>query len=91
MTTGFTHERGHKGETNVWLTPPEIVKALGPFDLDPCAAPAPRPWDTAALHITLPHDGLAAEWGSDFVWCNPPYGPETGLWLSRLAAHPRGG
>lgn len=20
-----------------WLTPPEIVEALGPFDLDPCS------------------------------------------------------
>lgn len=23
-----------------WLTPPEIVRALGPFDLDPCSPPA---------------------------------------------------
>jgi len=31
-----------------WLTPPDIIKALGPFDLDPCA-PIVRPWPTAAF------------------------------------------
>lgn len=30
-----------------WLTPPDILRALGPFDLDPCA-PVNRPWDMAA-------------------------------------------
>lgn len=28
-----------KGTNAVWLTPPEILAALGAFDLDPCAAP----------------------------------------------------
>lgn len=26
-----------------WLTPPHILRALGPFDLDTCA-PVNRPW-----------------------------------------------
>lgn len=68
----------------MWLTPPEIIQAVGPFDLDPCAAPEPRPWPTATRHITLPDDGLAAEW-SGLVWCNPPFGPEAGRWLERCA------
>jgi hypothetical protein len=38
------------GGHDEWLTPPEIVKALGTFDLDPCA-PAVRPWDTAKRHF----------------------------------------
>lgn len=72
--------------SHVWLTPPEILSALGPFDLDPCAAPSPRPWPTAARHIELPKDGLTAEW-SGRVWCNPPFGSQTGAWLKRMAAH----
>jgi len=77
--------------TDTWLTPPWILDALGPFGLDPCAAPEPRPWPTAARHIGRPDDGLAAEWPPhDRVWLNPPYGPATGRWLGRLAAHGRG-
>ena len=30
-----------------WLTPPNILRALGAFDLDPCA-PEKRPWEMAA-------------------------------------------
>lgn len=75
--------------THVWLTPPEILSRLGAFDLDPCAAPEPRPWPTASKHITLPEDGLIAEW-SGRVWCNPPFGSHTGQWLGRMALHNNG-
>src|SRR3546814_5442415 len=78
---GFTQE--------TWLTPLPIVSALGPFDLDPCAAPSPRPWPTAARHIELPEDGFAAEW-SGRVWMNPPYGSEMARWLDKLATHRNG-
>lgn len=87
-----SHQRPHRGESDVWLTPPAIIDALGPFDLDPCAAPEPRPWPTATDHITLPDDGLSPEWGwgDAFVWCNPPFGPEAGRWLVRMADHGNG-
>ncbi len=75
--------------THVSLTPPAIIKALGPFDLDPCAAPSPRPWPTAAKHIELPEDGLAASWHGR-VWCNPPFGKHTQAWLQRMAEHGNG-
>jgi hypothetical protein len=75
--------------THTWLTPPEIVAALGPFDLDPCAAPSPRPWPTAARHIELPECGLTAEW-SGRVWCNPPFGDEKWPWIERMALHGNG-
>jgi len=75
--------------THVWLTPQEIKLPLGEFDLDPCAAPSPRPWPTAKRHIELPEDGLAAEWKGR-VWLNPPYGRETGKWLKKLADHDNG-
>jgi hypothetical protein len=72
--------------SDVWLTPPELLAALGSFDLDPCACPEPRPWATAAKMLTLPTNGLAAPWEGR-VWLNPPYGPETPRWLARMAAH----
>jgi hypothetical protein len=73
-------------ETHVWLTPPEIIKALGPFTLDPCAS-ADRPWDTAYEHYSLPEqDGLALPWFNR-VWLNPPYGPHTSAWLEKMAEH----
>jgi hypothetical protein len=75
--------------THIWLTPPEIIEALGPFDLDPCAAPSPRPWPTAARHIELPECGLAAEWHGR-VWLNSPFGMATQSWLSRMAQHGNG-
>lgn len=71
--------------TDVWLTPPAIVEALGPFDLDPCS-PIDRPWDTAAKHYTKEDDGLSFEWEGR-VWMNPPYGAAAATWLERLAKH----
>ena len=81
----FTHDRtvGHPE----WLTPPHILQALGPFDLDPCA-PITRPWPMAARHFTTQDDGLLQPWHG-FVFCNPPYGNETGKWLARCAEHGR--
>jgi hypothetical protein len=31
------HHRPYRGQTDEWLTPPEIIAALGQFDLDPCS------------------------------------------------------
>ena len=68
-----------------WLTPPGIITALGDFDLDPCSPhPDVRPWETAANHY---HEfGLEKEWNGR-VWCNPPYGRETFVWLKKAAKH----
>ena len=68
-----------------WLTPPEIVRSLGDFDLDPCS-PINRPWDTAKKHLTVIDDGLNQEWNGS-VWCNPPYGKEAVKWLEKCAEH----
>ncbi len=71
-----------------WLTPPDIISALGPFDLDPCA-PVNRPWDMAAQHYSVNDDGLSKPW-SGRVWLNPPYGTHTFEWMERLARHRHG-
>lgn len=81
MDTSFEKSKGH----DEWLTPPEIVRALGPFDLDPCS-PINRPWSTAETHYTVEDDGLMAEWKGR-VWCNPPYGNMLDAWLNRCALH----
>lgn len=86
MSLGIGGHQSARMLSQIWLTPPCIIKALGEFDLDPCA-PADRPWPTARLHYSLPvDDGLSLPWFGR-VWLNPPYGTQTGKWLSRLADH----
>lgn len=91
MSKGMGGHHSPASETVVWLTPPEILKALGDFDLDPCACSEPRPWPTAAEHYTRETNGLLRPW-SGRVWLNPPYGSPAVVrpWLSRMAAHNHG-
>ncbi len=69
---------------DTWLTPPALLNALGPFDLDPCAADT-MPWATAAKMIAPPNDGLAASWAGR-VWVNPPYSDPL-PWVHKFLAH----
>lgn len=85
----LTSHQSARAKSITYLTPREILAPLGAFDLDPCAAPSPRPWPTADRHIELPDDGLAAEW-SGRVWCNPPFGREAAAWVERMAKHGNG-
>lgn len=80
--------------TTTWLTPPHVQPALGgwsSFHLDPCAAPAPRPWPTAqVMNAEADGDGLAMQWDGR-VWLNPPYtSSEIGAWLEKMADHGKG-
>lgn len=84
--TAMGSHQSHRAKTTTWLTPPHIVEAVGPFDLDPCGAPG---WETATEHYVLPHDGLILPWHG-MVWLNPPYGAEVWTWLDRLAQHGSG-
>ena len=78
---GIGSHQSAKMMKDEWLTPPELIEVLGPFDLDPCA-PVHRPWDTARHHFTIQDDGLKQEWFGR-VWCNPPYGKHLGHWLRK--------
>lgn len=71
-----------------WLTPPEIWKALGPFDLDVCE-PVDSPWHIGVHGFNKNDDGLKKEWFGR-VWCNPPYGRQTFTWMRKLANHKSG-
>lgn len=86
MSNAWTYAR-QQGKDE-WLTPPEIIHALGEFDLDPCA-PITRPWPTAKQHFTKEDDGLSCEWFGR-VWLNPPYGTQTHRWLKKLAEYGNG-
>ena len=86
MSIGGHHSPAAKSV--VWLSPRYILDALGPFDLDPCAAEQ-NPTRCAPRYFTESVDGLSQEW-SGRVWLNPPYGKQTGFWLNRLAAHGNG-
>lgn len=88
MNTGIAGVHKPIAKTDEWLTPPRIIKNLGRFDLDPCAA-INQPWSTAEHHYTVMDDGLLQPWFGR-VWCNPPYGKETGRWLDRLSIHGNG-
>lgn len=71
-----------------WLTPPEIVGALGRFDLDPCGAP----YHELATRTYLPEsgqDGLSLPWEGR-VWLNPPYGRKAAAFVARMAQHNHG-
>jgi len=82
---GIGSHQSHAMLKDEWLTPPSIIEALGPFDLDPCS-PINRPWDTAKNHYTIEDNGLLMPWNGR-VWCNPPYGKETGHWMNKCALH----
>ena len=85
---GFLHDTWLTRQEDESLTPPGILRSLGPFDLDPCA-PVDRPWDTARHHYTIHDDGSAKPWFGR-VWMNPPYGRQTPIWMERLRRHANG-
>ena len=87
LKSGIGSHQSARSLKTEWLTPPDIIDALGSFDLDPCA-PVVRPWPTAKHHYTIVDDGLHKEWKGR-VWCNPPY-DEAAKWLARMAQHGNG-
>lgn len=85
---GFGSFEASKDGKDEWLTPPEIIKSLGCFDLDP-SSPVNRPWPTADRHYTVNDNGLLKPWEGR-VWLNPPYGVECIRFMRRLADHGNG-
>jgi phage N-6-adenine-methyltransferase len=72
-----------------WLTPPEILRALGEFDLDPCASER-MPWRTAKVMLSWRQHGLSTRWPDGArVWLNPPYS-QIERWMGRMAGHGHG-
>lgn len=82
-----TFERGQK-TTIEWLTPPDLVKKLGKFDLDPCT-PVDPPFVHAKTNFSKNVDGLSKEWFGR-VYLNPPYGKGMEKWIEKLKNHGNG-
>jgi hypothetical protein len=86
---GFSHE-SPAAMSIEWYTPPHIFQSLGlTFDIDVCAPIGGIPWIPAHLSFSKEDDGLMQPWVG-LVWCNPPYGKETPLWLKRMHKHRNG-
>lgn len=85
MNSSFERSENTKVE---WLTPPELVKKLGQFDLDPCS-PVKAPFLHAQNNYTIEDNGLQKEWFGR-VYLNPPYGKGMELWLEKLKNHGNG-
>jgi hypothetical protein len=84
---GMGGHHSARAGTDEWLTPPELVQAIGPFDLDPCSpTPERRPWPTATVHYSEREDGLVLPWFGR-VFLNPPYGSALERWMERMALH----
>lgn len=81
MKMGISAPHAPVSQKDEWLTPPDLIRVLGRFDLDPCA-PINRPWNTATLHYTILDDGLKKDWGDRRVFCNPPYS-NVDAWLEK--------
>lgn len=60
-----------RGATDNYVTPPEIVRVLGKFDLDPYCGIL-QPFKHARINYTEKHDGLVKSWHGR-VFMNPPY------------------
>ena len=85
LFAGMGSHQSAKSKTDTWLSPLPIVRALGRFDLDPCAAPN---WPTADQFYFS--RGLQSRWFGR-VWLNPPYSrDEIGKWIYRLREHNKG-
>jgi len=77
-----------KDTTVEWLTPPELVRLLGEFDLDPCT-PVNPPFTHAKVNYNINDNGLKKEWFGR-VYMNPPYGKGMELWIEKLKIHKNG-
>jgi len=91
MNNRFQNHHRTPKYKNEWITPPEIIEALGPFDLDPCA-PTVSPWITAKVKHSIPellgHNGFDRPWKGR-VWLNPPYS-QAAKWMKKLSIHGNG-
>jgi len=80
------NKNGDADATPEWYTPQEFIEmarsVLGQIDIDPASNPIAQGWVKATKFYTREDDGLIQPW-SGRVWCNPPYGKFTKLFLQR--------
>ena len=70
-----------------WETPQDFFDKLNEefhFTLDPCSTDENAKCEK---HFTKQNDGLSQDWGSETVFCNPPYGRGMEKWIQKCAIH----
>ena len=70
-----------------WATPQDFFDKLNEefgFTLDPCANSKNHKCDK---YFTKEQDGLVQDWGTDRVYCNPPYGRGIDKWVAKCFRH----
>ena len=73
--------------SNEWATPQDFFDKLNEefgFTLDPCANAENRKCDK---YFTKEQNGLVQDWGTERVYCNPPYGRGIGEWVAKCSRH----
>jgi phage N-6-adenine-methyltransferase len=85
------HRALYSSQSEEWATPLEFYNTLNrefAFTLDPCAT---RHNAKCTAYYTKRNDGLSQDWGSQRVFCDPPYGRMIGNWAQKcLEASRRG-
>jgi hypothetical protein len=92
----FDNEKRRRPDSHArqaMLTPEYVLEPiralLGGIGLDPCTEPD-NP-TRAAKFYHLPIDGCAAEWDTETVFCNPPYGEARNRWVEKCIETAKGG
>ena len=70
-------------KTDQWATPQDFFDKLNEefkFTLDPCADALNHKCEK---YFTKEQNGLHQNWEGETVFCNPPYGRETGIWVKK--------
>lgn len=70
-----------------WGTPQKLFDTLNAefhFTLDPCADDFNHKCEK---YYTEVDDGLSKDWGTETVFCNPPYGREIAKWVKKCSEH----
>jgi site-specific DNA-methyltransferase (adenine-specific) len=73
----------YSSKTDNWTTPQDFFEELNQefdFNLDPCASDENHKCER---YFTKENNGLSQNWGGCRVFCNPPYGRETGKWIKK--------
>jgi site-specific DNA-methyltransferase (adenine-specific) len=73
----------YASRTDEWPTPAQFFAELDRefgFTLDPCATSRNA---KCARFFSKADDGLVQDWGTQTVFCNPPYGRGVGAWTRK--------
>lgn len=87
----MVHQVLYSRRSEEWPTPQDLFDLLNSefnFTLDPCATP----WNAECTRFfTRQQDGLVQDWGTERVFCNPPYGKQINDWARKCFESSIGG